>query len=103
VSIGARVKIGPGVRIQHSIILDSADIRAHCCILYAIVGWNSVVGKWRRLEGLPDFTADSDDALKCGITILGSGVSVGAESVVRASIALPHKELSGSYHNMILL
>jgi len=104
VSIGAKAKIGAGVRIQHSIILDNAEIKARCCIIYSIVGWNCVVGSWSRLEGVPDFSsADSDDALKCGITILGSGVSVGPESVVRASIALPHKELSGSYTNMILL
>jgi len=103
VSIGAKAKIGAGVRIQHSIILDNAEIKARCCILYSIIGWNSTVGVWSRLEGLPDFSADSDDPLKCGITILGSGVTVGPESVVRASIALPHKELSGSYNNMILL
>lgn len=103
VSIGARVKIGPGVRIQHAIVLDNAEIKARACVMYSIIGWNSVVGSWARLEGLPDFTADTEDPLKCGITILGSGVTVGAESVVRASIALPHKELSGSYNNMILL
>jgi len=103
VSVGAKVKIGPGVRIQNSIVLDGAEIKARCCIMNSIIGWNSVVGSWSRLEGVPDFTADSDDPLKCGITILGSGVTVGAESVVRASIALPHKELTGSYNNQILL
>lgn len=103
VSIGAKVKIGPGVRIQHSIILDNAEIKGRACVMYSVVGWNSTIGTWARLEGLPDFTADSDDPLKCGITILGSGVTVGSESIVRASIALPHKELSGSYNNMILL
>jgi len=103
VSIGTKVKIGAGVRIQHSIVLDNAEIKARACIMYSIIGWNSVVGSWTRIEGIPDYTADSDDPLKCGISILGAGVSVGAESIVRASIALPHKELSGSYNNMILL
>eukprot|EP01119_Soliformovum_irregulare_P005372 TRINITY_DN1713_c0_g1_i1.p1 TRINITY_DN1713_c0_g1~~TRINITY_DN1713_c0_g1_i1.p1 ORF type:complete len:420 (+),score=130.08 TRINITY_DN1713_c0_g1_i1:24-1262(+) len=103
VSIGSGVKIGPGVRIQHSIILDNADIKSSCCILYSIVGWNAVIGKWSRVEGAPDFKADSPDALKTGITILGGGVTVGAESVIRSCIALPHKDLSGIYSNLILL
>lgn len=68
-----------------------------------MIGLNCNIGPWSRLEGTPTKTIDSDDPLKAGITILGTGVTVGAESVVRGCIALPHKELSGSYSNQILL
>ena len=23
----------------------------HCCVLYTIVGWDSIVGEWSRVEG----------------------------------------------------
>eukprot|EP01118_Nematostelium_gracile_P000822 TRINITY_DN10820_c0_g1_i2.p1 TRINITY_DN10820_c0_g1~~TRINITY_DN10820_c0_g1_i2.p1 ORF type:complete len:427 (+),score=111.33 TRINITY_DN10820_c0_g1_i2:71-1282(+) len=103
VSIGAKAKIGPGTRISHSIILDNVEVKGQSCISYSVVGWNSSVGKWTRLEGVPDYKADSHDALKFGITILGSGVNVGQESLIFTCIALPHKDLSGNYSGLILL
>jgi mannose-1-phosphate guanylyltransferase len=53
VSIGQNVTIGPGVRVRESIILQNTSIADHCCILYSIVGWNSSVGCWTRIEGTP--------------------------------------------------
>eukprot|EP01117_Protostelium_nocturnum_P007277 TRINITY_DN2602_c0_g1_i1.p1 TRINITY_DN2602_c0_g1~~TRINITY_DN2602_c0_g1_i1.p1 ORF type:complete len:405 (+),score=96.65 TRINITY_DN2602_c0_g1_i1:93-1307(+) len=102
VSIGEGVTIGSGVRISNSIILDGAEIKERACILYSVVGWKSVIGRWARLEGVPDFSLAGEEKSN-GITILGAGVSVSNESIVRSSIALPHKELSGSYANQILL
>jgi len=26
----------------------------HCCVLYSIIGWNSQVGDWTRIEGTPN-------------------------------------------------
>ncbi|PRP81388.1 mannose-1-phosphate guanylyltransferase [Planoprotostelium fungivorum] len=102
VSIGAGVVIGPGVRISNSIVLDNSEIKERSCILYSVVGWKCTIGKWARLEGVPDFSAQGDDKSN-GITILGNGVTVANETVIRASIVLPHKELSGSYADQILL
>ncbi|XP_076304579.1 GDP-mannose pyrophosphorylase A isoform X3 [Tachypleus tridentatus] len=53
VSVGKGVSIGEGVRIRESIILGNATIQDHTLVLHSIVGWNSVVGCWSRVEGTP--------------------------------------------------
>lgn len=53
VSIGANVKIGAGVRIRETIVLENATIQAHSIVLYSIVGKDSKVGEWARVEGTP--------------------------------------------------
>uniref|UniRef100_T1IPH8 Uncharacterized protein n=1 Tax=Strigamia maritima TaxID=126957 RepID=T1IPH8_STRMM len=117
VSIGKSVQIGPGVRIRESIILGKAVINDHSCILYSIVGWNSVVGAWSRVEGTPcdpnpnkPFAKmenvalfNSDGRLNPSITVLGCNVQVPQEVIVLNSIVLPHKELNQSYKNEIIL
>jgi len=102
VSIGAGVVVGPGVRVSNSIILDGSEVKERACILYSVVGWKCTIGKWARLEGVPDFSSAGEERSN-GITILGNGVSAANETVLRSSIVLPHKELSGSYANQILL
>jgi len=102
VAIGPKVVVGAGVRIANSFILDNSEIRERTCVLYSVVGWNCIVGKWCRLEGVPDFSQEGDERSN-GITILGTGVVAANETVVRSSIVLPHKELSGNYANQILL
>lgn len=116
VSIGFGVTVGPGVRIRDSIILENTVLQNHSCILYSIVGWNSVIGSWVRVEGTP---SDPDPnkpyakidhqglftkgKLNPSITIIGSNVTVPSECLVRNSIILPHKELNHSYKNEIIL
>ncbi|XP_014662486.1 PREDICTED: mannose-1-phosphate guanyltransferase alpha-A-like [Priapulus caudatus] len=117
VSIAQGVTVSPGVRIRESIILDNATLQDHCCILYSIVGWNSVVGPWSRVEGTPcDPNPNKPFAklqsmplfnnagkLNPSITILGSDVQVPGEVIVLNSIVLPHKDLAGSFRNQIIL
>lgn len=45
VSIGAGAVIGAGVRIRESIILPECMLEEHCCVIYSVVGWRSVLGK----------------------------------------------------------
>jgi mannose-1-phosphate guanylyltransferase len=97
VAIGANAVIGAGVRVANSIVLDGVKVADHACILFSILGWDCVIGKWARIEGVP-----STSNYK-GITILGTGVTVAPEVSVRSVIALPHKELAGSYNDEILL
>ncbi len=52
-SIGFGVTIGPGVRIRESIILGNAVVQSHACILHSIIGWDSTIGSWVRIEGTP--------------------------------------------------
>lgn len=89
----------------------------HCCILNSIVGWNTVVGSWARLEGnavgvnpndpstvtpaTPLFTPEG--RLAPTITVVGEGCTVAKEVLVRHSIVLPHKEIKTSHQNEIIL
>uniref|UniRef100_A0A2P2I7L1 Mannose-1-phosphate guanyltransferase alpha-like n=1 Tax=Hirondellea gigas TaxID=1518452 RepID=A0A2P2I7L1_9CRUS len=117
VSIGKNVTIAAGVRIKESIILGNATIHEHSCILYSIIGWNSTVGCWSRVEGTPcdpnpnkPFAKmdnvplfNTEGRLNPSITILGCNVTVPSEVIVLNSIVLPHKDLPHSYKNEIIL
>ena len=97
VSIGAGVRVGEGARVRDSILLEGVVVKAHACVLRSIIGWNSVIGRWARIEG-----NGNDDAVR-DVTIFGVDVKAGREIVVRNCIVLPHKTLNQSYHNEILL
>ncbi|XP_051882039.1 mannose-1-phosphate guanyltransferase alpha-A [Pristis pectinata] len=116
VTISMGVTIGAGVRVRESIILHGASLQDHCCVLNCIVGWDSTVGKWSRVEGTPSDpnpndpyakidseTLFSDGKLNPSITILGCNVSIPAEVIILNSIVLPHKELNRSFKNQIIL
>jgi mannose-1-phosphate guanylyltransferase len=53
VSIGPRCMIGRGVRVRDSIILDNCEIKHDSCILNSVLGWDSKIGSWVRIEGAP--------------------------------------------------
>jgi len=117
VSVGAHAVIGPGARIKESIVLSYSRVLDHSLILYSIVGSNSEIGCWTRVEGTPcDPNPDKpfakmenaplfndDGRLNPSITILGCNVTIPSEVIVRNSIVLPHKELTRSYSNEIIL
>ncbi|KAF6778275.1 hypothetical protein AHF37_02212 [Paragonimus kellicotti] len=117
VSIGERAVIRGGVRLRDCIVLRDAEIREHACCLNAVIGWNTIIGKWARVEGtpndpnpnkpfsklevLPVFNAKGQ--LNPSITVIGSNVEVPAEIIVLNCIVLPHKELAHSSKNQIIL
>jgi len=117
VSIGKNVKIGAGARIRESIILGNSLVGENTLVLYSVIGWNSTVGSWSRVEGTPDDPNPNKPFAKMennplfnvsgqlnpSITILGSNVVVPSEVMLLNSIVLPHKELGGSYKNQIIL
>ncbi|XP_066916278.1 mannose-1-phosphate guanyltransferase alpha-A-like [Clytia hemisphaerica] len=117
VSIGSNCVIGPGARVKESIILDGADLRENCCVLYSIIGWRCLVGAWSRIEGTPhepnpnfahalvtnESLFHADGHLIPSVTVLGCNVIIPREVIVLNCIVLPHKELSGSYKNQIIL
>lgn len=100
VSIGAEAVIGPGVRISDAIILEGCELGDNCFVKDAIIGWNSVVGPWTRIEGTPssDHTRSEDRT-----SIVGAGCSIAGELIVRNCIVLPHKELNESVKDRIIL
>ncbi|CAG8445862.1 14603_t:CDS:2 [Ambispora leptoticha] len=107
VTIGPRAFIGKGVRIRDSIILDNAEIKSNSCVLHSIIGWDSKVGNWARVEGTPTenySTTITENGVKVqSITILAKEVIVKDEIIIRNCIVLPHKELKNSFHNEILM
>ena len=103
VAIGAGAKIGNGVRISNAIILDGAEIKDHALINNSIIGWNSSVGLWTRIEGTPVSSHHEPHAHDNKITIFGAGVKAASEIIIRNCVVLPHKELASSISNRILL
>ncbi|KEF59974.1 mannose-1-phosphate guanylyltransferase [Exophiala aquamarina CBS 119918] len=109
VSIGPKVVVGAGARIKEAIVLDEAEIRHDACVLYAIVGWNSRVGAWARVEGTPlSVTTHNTSIIKNGvkvqsITILGKEVGVSDEVRVQNCICLPYKELKRDVTNEVIM
>ncbi|XP_042896937.1 mannose-1-phosphate guanyltransferase alpha-B [Parasteatoda tepidariorum] len=117
VSIGKNVVVKAGVRIKESIVLGDAIIFEHALVLHSIIGWNSSVGRWARVEGTPcdpnpdkPFTKmenvplfNETGRLNPSITVLGCNVHVPSEVIVLNSIVLPHKDLTQSYKNQIIL
>ncbi|WRT70755.1 mannose-1-phosphate guanyltransferase [Kwoniella shivajii] len=81
VVIGPDAKIGPGVRLQRCVIMSNATVRDHSWIANSIVGWNSNVGRWTRVEN---------------ITVLGDDVTIKDELYVNGASVLPHKSISTS-------
>ena len=78
VTIGPNVVVGDGVRIQRSVLLSGSKIKDHAWVKSTIVGWNSSVGKWARLEN---------------VSVLGDDVTIGDEIYVNGGSILPHKSI----------
>jgi len=81
VTIGPNVAIGDGVRLQRSVILAGARVKDHAWVKSAIVGWNSSVGRWSRLEN---------------VTVLGDDVTIADEIYVNGGSILPHKSIKAN-------
>jgi mannose-1-phosphate guanylyltransferase len=78
VTIGPNCVIGDGVRLQRSVMLENSKIKDHAWVKSTIIGWNSTVGKWARLEN---------------VSVLGDDVTIGDEIYVNGGSILPHKTI----------
>lgn len=81
VVIGKDVVIGDGVRLQRCTLLPGSKVKDHAWVKSTIVGWNSSVGKWARLEN---------------VTVLGDDVTIGDEIYVNGGSVLPHKSIKAN-------
>lgn len=79
VVIGENVVIGDGVRLERSTIMHDSKIGSYSLVRSSIVGWNSTVGRWARLDN---------------ITVLGEDVQIGDEVFVNGGKILPHKSVN---------
>jgi len=84
VVIGRNVVIRSGARIKNSVLMDNTIVNDHAYVDGAILGWNSRIGKWSRIEGL---------------TILGEEVVVSDEVFINASFILPNVTVKSSIIN----
>ncbi|EGO54739.1 hypothetical protein NEUTE1DRAFT_118303 [Neurospora tetrasperma FGSC 2508] len=109
VSIGPRAVVGAGARVKESIVLEDSEIKHDACVLYSIIGWNSRVGAWARVEGTPTpVTSHTTSIIKNGvkvqaITILGKECAVGDEVRVQNCVCLPFKELKRDVANEVIM
>ncbi|KAI9863979.1 MAG: mannose-1-phosphate guanyltransferase [Vezdaea acicularis] len=81
VTIGPNVVIGDGVRLQRCVLLSGSKVKDHAWIKSSIVGWNSSVGRWARLEN---------------VTVLGDDVTIADEIYVNGGSVLPHKTIKAN-------
>lgn len=81
VCIGPGCVIGAGVRLSNSVIMKGVSVKDHAKVDSSIVGWDSKVGQWARLEG------------HC---VLGEDVEVKDEVYMNGGVVLPHKEIKES-------
>ena len=62
--IGPNVVIGPGcsvaegVRLKNVVLLKNSKVMDSSWICDTVVGWNSTIGKWVRIEGVSVFGDD---------------------------------------------
>jgi len=117
VSIGENVIVEDGVRVKNSIVLKGALLKKHCCILNSVIGWESAIGYWSRVEGTsqsPNPNVEHANIVSGGlfnkqgklcpsITVLGRKVNVANEIVVLNSIVLPNKDINNNSKNQIIL
>jgi len=83
VVIGPNCKIGNGVRLSETTVLEGCTIHANSCIHKSIIGWQSTVGKWVRMEN---------------VSVLGQDVHIRDELYINGGSILPHKTISASVY-----
>lgn len=81
VTIGPRCVLGAGVRIERTALMAGVRIADFSYVNQSIIGWDSRVGRWVRIEGL---------------TVLGQDVSVDDQCLVNAAFVLPNKTITKS-------
>jgi len=79
VTIGEGCVVEEGARLKNVVLLKGAHIKSHSWISDSIIGWNSKVGKWARIEG---------------ISVLGEDVEIKDEIFINGSSVLPHKAVN---------
>ncbi|KAL8435580.1 hypothetical protein Efla_004823 [Eimeria flavescens] len=81
VSVDSGVCIGRGCRLKNCAIMRGVRVSDFAWIDSSILGWQSSVGKWVRVEGL---------------TVVGENVHIEDECLINGAFILPHKTISHS-------
>lgn len=81
VVIGDNCVIGEGVRLKRTSLFTNVKIGQSSFIQSTIIGWNSSVGKWARVDNN---------------TVLGENVHVADEIYMNGALILPHKDVKAN-------
>ncbi|PFH33200.1 GDP-D-mannose pyrophosphorylase [Besnoitia besnoiti] len=81
VTIDRGVVVGRGCRLQRAALMEGVRVGDYTWVESAIVGWQSRIGKWCRIEGL---------------TVVGEDVSIRSECFINGAFVLPHKGITQS-------
>lgn len=71
--------IEDGVRLSRCTLLKNAKVKKHALVANSIIGWDSTIGAWSRVEGS---------------SVLGEDVQIKDELYINGAIILPHKGIS---------
>jgi len=81
VTIGPHCSVNEGVRLANATLLEGTTIGANSWIKSSIIGWQSSVGKWVRMENT---------------SVLGQDVHIADELYINGGKILPHKTITAS-------
>eukprot|EP01130_Rhizamoeba_saxonica_P008455 TRINITY_DN3425_c0_g1_i1.p1 TRINITY_DN3425_c0_g1~~TRINITY_DN3425_c0_g1_i1.p1 ORF type:complete len:362 (-),score=83.88 TRINITY_DN3425_c0_g1_i1:38-1123(-) len=85
--IGPYVTIGPdcviedGVRLQRTSLFKGAKVKNNSWVDSSIIGWDSTIGRWCRVEG---------------VSVLGTDVTINDELYINGGRILDHKTIKAS-------
>jgi len=81
VTIGPGCRIESGVRLKNSVVLKGVVVGANSWIYQSIIGWQSTIGKWVRIQN---------------VSVIGQDVQVADELYINGGRILPHKGITSS-------
>jgi len=81
VTIGPNCEIEDGVRVKRTTLLSGSIIRKNSWVDTSIIGWDSAIGRWCRVEG---------------VSVLGRSVKIFDELYINGGVILDHKEIKES-------
>lgn len=87
VSIGANCVVEDGACIRHSALFDNVVVKQSAVVKDSIIGWSSVIGKWSRVTS----------------STLGEDIQVANEVSVHEIIVCPHKGVSETCSNKLIM
>jgi mannose-1-phosphate guanylyltransferase len=81
VSIGANAVVEAGARLKRCALFDGVRVQRNAWVDNSIIGWDSTVGRWVRMEG---------------VSVLGRDVQISDELYVNGAMILDHKSIAES-------
>ncbi|CDW81783.1 mannose-1-phosphate guanyltransferase [Stylonychia lemnae] len=84
VVIGEDCVVWNGVRISESTIFGKTQIKGHAFIRNSLIGWQSIIGQWVRIEG---------------VSVVAEDVQIKDVVFINESFILPHKNITSSIPN----